>query len=126
MKFEHLFKKLGDMELTLDEALHYCSKENIGFVEFCNDVMVTTATQYYEKKIDYPFADAVANNVYGFMVSDHYLGLTGNSLSEPAYSVYLAFDSGEYFHQNDDRSIEPELKYTRPEIERILREISNA
>ena len=126
MKFEQVFKKLGDMELTLNEALHYCATENIGIVEFCNEVMVVTATQYHENSIDYSFADGVANNVYGFMVSDYYLGVTENSLSEPAYSIYLAFDAGEYFHKNDDRSIDPEFKYTRPEIERILSEIKNS
>lgn len=126
MKFEQVYKKLGEMKLTLIEALNFCATENIDIVEFCNNVMVVTATKYHENSIDYSFADGVANNVYGFMLSDFYLELTENSLSEPAYSIYLAFDAGEYFHKNDDRNIAPEFKYTKPEIERILSEIKNS
>ena len=40
-----------------------------------------------------------------------------------ALAVFNAFDSGEYYHDGDQNGAEPELKYTRPQLEDLLREI---
>lgn len=41
---------------------------------------------------------------------------------EPAYSIFLAFDDGEYRRSKDAVSVDPSEKYTRPQIEIILKE----
>jgi len=37
-----------------------------------------------------------------------------------AREIYEAFDSGEYYHQGDDRSKTPEERYTLPQIRKIV------
>lgn len=44
-------------------------------------------------------------------------------MPEPAFSIYQAFDAGEYWHSGDDREVFPWERWTRPELERILREV---
>jgi hypothetical protein len=39
------------------------------------------------------------------------------------WSVFLAFDNGEYYHDNN-REEDPEEVYTRPMIEQILKQIA--
>jgi hypothetical protein len=36
------------------------------------------------------------------------------------WNVFLAFDAGEYSHDDDDRSTDPSEKYTRPLIAKII------
>ena len=43
--------------------------------------------------------------------------------SEVALECYEAFDSGEYYHDGDERSIDPVEKYTKPKIENLLKRI---
>lgn len=57
------------------------------------------------------------------MISDYYLNSNNNIPADPAYSIHLAFDSGEYYRKEDDKSIEPHLKYTNPGLELILRDL---
>ena len=50
------------------------------------------------------------------------MGLTTYDVPEFAWSVYSAFDEGEFYHDNDSRDIDPSEKYTRPWIEKILKD----
>lgn len=59
-------------------------------------------------------ADAAINTVFALWIGD----VSVEDLLEPAYSIYLAFDAGEYSADDED-SLE---KYTRPELRRILDE----
>jgi len=44
-------------------------------------------------------------------------------MPEPAFSIYLAFDAGEYSHIGDATDAFPWEKWTLPELERILDEV---
>jgi hypothetical protein len=35
-------------------------------------------------------------------------------------SVYEAFDAGEYYHREDPPGTDPERRYTRPQLEKLL------
>jgi hypothetical protein len=110
------------MELASHEIVAYCSENELSYVQFCNELMIDLAKSYLSGKVDYSYADGVANNIHDFMMSDSYLDSNNNTLDDPAYSVYLAFDAGEYYRKDDDRSIEPDIKYTKPELEKIVSE----
>lgn len=61
------------------------------------------------------------NNLYNFWVSsDDYF--KEHKFPDTAWKCFDAFDSGEYYRENDDRSIDLSEKYTRPLIESLLRE----
>jgi len=60
------------------------------------------------------------NLLYGHMTDEFVLETCDNTLPDPAYPIYLAFDAGEYHHSGDALEVDPEEKYTRPEIDRVL------
>lgn len=60
-------------------------------------------------------ADAAMNHLWAFLCSQ-------NDFDIPPYfySVYEAFDAGEYYHSGDGREVSPEERYTKPLIRKIL------
>lgn len=60
------------MELKAEEIIEYCNNRNLGYVEFCNKVLVYLAKNYLSGGLDYSYSDGVANNIYDFMISDYY------------------------------------------------------
>jgi prepilin-type processing-associated H-X9-DG protein len=114
------------MDLESEEIIDYCTANNLNFVAFCNEILIHLSKVYLSGKVNYSFADGVANNIHDFMVSDHYLDSNNNTLSDPAYSIYLAFDAGEYYRKEDDKNIEPHVKYTNPQLEAILLNVEHS
>jgi hypothetical protein len=41
-------------------------------------------------------------------------------MTEYTWSVYLAFDAGEYYHPGDSREVDPVAEYTWPAIREIV------
>lgn len=66
--------------------------------------------RFLKNQMTFADADAVANNFYAL-----YIGKTGE-LPQPADSIYLAFDRGEYSIDDDD----PVEEHTRPVLRQIL------
>ena len=60
----------------------------------------------------FAFCDAIINDIFRVLIPN-------NEHSELFWSMFLAFDEGEYFH-NNDRGEDPEEKYTRPIIAEIV------
>lgn len=57
------------------------------------------------------------NNLFGFWSN----GLPGNpDFPKAAWDCFSAFDEGEFYHTEDDRNVDPEEKYTRPLLEKLL------
>ena len=82
---------------------------------------VYVAQAYAEEKMSFEAADAVMNAAFGVAVSQEF-SAEHDTARFPAkmYEVYQAFDAGEDAHLGDDESIDPELKYTQPLIQRFL------
>lgn len=82
---------------------------------FCDEFSRRVAQGYATGCLCFTVADAAMNRLYAFSY--------GNSRGMlPAYSwdVYQAFDDGEYRHYGDPEDVDPELKYTRPQILALL------
>lgn len=64
-------------------------------------------------------ADTAMNRLWGFLMSR----VASHDWLIPEYfdAVYLAFDAGEYQHRGDDSSVNPEHRYTKPQIAELLR-----
>src|SRR5439155_8287362 len=77
------------------------------------ELSLATTLRYWNGQMTYSDADCIMNNLYiywmtreGVDKSDGFFGI--------AWECYLAFDAGEFYRDNDDRSIDPPEKYTRP------------
>lgn len=83
-----------------------------------NQVAMAVARLFIEGRRDFHYGDAVMNTLFSDMVD---LSLHAD-MPEPAFSIYLAFDAGEYRHPGDGQDELPWEKWTRPALERILHE----
>ncbi|HEV8694545.1 MAG TPA: hypothetical protein VGQ93_10260 [Lysobacter sp.] len=85
---------------------------------FCDEFSRRVAHGYAIGRLSYAVADAAMNRLYVF-------GYGNEDGVLPTYSwdVYRAFDDGEYRHYGDAEDVDPEQKYTRPQIlELVARE----
>ena len=83
--------------------------------EFCDAFSHRVAHEYAAYRLSFSTADAALNRLHTFFY------LRYDSLL-PAYSweVFEAFDEGEYQHDGDADDVNPEDKYTRPQILNII------
>jgi len=77
---------------------------------FCNDVALTVAQRFVDGELSFDDADIVANRIYGLYIGEPI------DIPEPADSIYLAFDRGEYSIAGED----PVEQHTRPTLRKIL------
>lgn len=98
----------GSMDHT--RYLELFREDEAKLYAFCNKVALVIAQRFLDDKMSFDDADAVANEFYAL-----YIGETVE-IPEPADSIYLAFDGGEYAIDGED----PVENYTRPTLRGIL------
>lgn len=78
---------------------------------FCDEFARDVAHGYAAGRLCFTAANAAMKRLYAF-------GYGNSRRMLPAFSwdVYQAFDDGEYRHCGDPDDVDPELKYTRPQI----------
>jgi hypothetical protein len=79
-------------------------------------IAVCLARGFHNSELSFEFCDAVANDIYGV------ISFADEIRPTLFWDVYLAFDEGEYYH-NDKRDEDPSEVYTRPMIARILEDL---
>ncbi len=79
------------------------------------------ARGFYAEELPFEFCDAVVNDLNGFIHTADRRGETLEGAPPLFWSIFLAFDAGEYFHNNNCNE-DPVAMYTRPLIARILEE----
>lgn len=103
---------------SLDPGAFYafCTSQNVTFDDLCNTIALTVAKRFNDSVMTYDDADGVANALSGLMLA-HVTSEADAHLPEPAWTIYLAFDAGEY-----DRGdgIDPIGRFTRPLIRQAL------
>lgn len=75
------------------------------------------ASGFNKGTLDFDFCDRVVNELMGLMGREP-------DLPPLFWDVYLAFDAGE-FYRDDDRSINPVDRFTRPRIAEIVRRFTS-
>ena len=108
------------MELVALMAETGSSKEQL-----CDAVAAELALRFSEDSFSYNFCDDLANVMFGWLVSG-FGDSTTTEIPDFFFNVYLAFDEGEYRHPGDGEDVDPEVKYTRPLIAEIVRELREA
>ena len=77
------------------------------------------AQRYMGGTLSFEVADTFMNSIWSYSCSRA-------EIPALMYSIYQAFDAGEYRHRNDPEGTDSEIKYTRPELARILHEAGAA
>jgi hypothetical protein len=80
---------------------------------------LATALKYWNGQMSYREGDCIANNLFIYWTGNE--DFKDLEFSDISFDCYLAFDAGEYYHEKEDRSIDPSEKYTRPLVEGLLR-----
>jgi len=101
------------------EIMAYCVSNKIEPEEFCNQFAMAIATGFHSGQYSYGFCDDAMNYLWGFMTNPPVFS-SDKEMPEPAFSIYEAFDAGEYYHNGDLPDVDPVEKYTRPLIIDIL------
>lgn len=128
--FDPMATRLSDAELDYvlgmiekapnTELSVMCDHLQIDSRDLLNQLAISVARLFITGGRDFHYCDEVMNIVISDIVD---LSLYAE-MPEPAFSIYQAFDAGEYWHSGDDREVFPWERWTRPELERILREVS--
>jgi hypothetical protein len=102
----------------LDEAamVAYCEARGESPKEVTNRISLTIARRFDANEMSFDDADAVMNELWRFMVA-YIFPHPDEGLWQPAYDLYDAFDRGDY---NQDQSVDPVERYTRPWVKAIL------
>ena len=88
--------------------------------ELIEKVSLQTALKYWNGEIDFSEGDSIMNGVYGYwLYTDKYS--KKYEFSDIAWDCFNAFDSGEYIRSEDGPNVNPVKKYTKPQIESLLK-----
>jgi hypothetical protein len=84
------------------------------------ELSLATALRYWNGQMTYRDGDCIVNNLYIYWMTSELIDKTDGFMGI-VWECYLAFDAGEFYRDNDDRSFDPSEKYTRPLIESLLK-----
>jgi len=111
-----VIEKAPDTELSV-----MCEQLQINSRDLLNQLAISVARLFITGTRDFHYCDEVMNTVISDIID---LSMHAD-MPQPAFSIYQAFDAGEYWHTGDDRDVFPWEKWSRPELERILCEIDD-
>ena len=115
MDIEHLYQESITSKVTIKDFEDYAGESETSVRSAFNKVSLLFAKRYYEGKESYENADNAMNLIWPLMLD--YIVKHNEELVEPTYSIYCAFDEGEYDHRD---GLDPEKAYTYPAIKEIL------
>jgi hypothetical protein len=101
------------VRLTKSDLQSWSMAMNISRSSLCNEIALYLARGFHSSKLAFEFCDAIANDIFGIMIS------TEEGPPEPFYQIYCAFDAGEYKHK-DRPDTDPVETYTRHYIAQIV------
>ena len=71
------------------------------------------ATRYLQRQLDFAAADVAVNRLAGYAIRT-------DQIQPFMWSVYLAFDAGEYPHHGDAPATATDEQHTRPQLTALL------
>jgi hypothetical protein len=112
---DDLMRKAADQPFEAADVDAACAEHGLTIGELFDAISRRIVRGYVSGELPFGFCDGVMNHVYSFMNLNH-------DMAPPAYSysVFLAFDEGEYQHEDDPKDSSPEELYTKPMIAEIL------
>jgi hypothetical protein len=111
-----LFVKAETNGLALDDLAATCEKFGIAPQDVLNQLRIGVAKGYLTGKFIYRFYDGVMNGIINAVVE---VGMSDN-MPQPAFSIYQAFDPGEWARRDYPPDTDPSEKYTKPAVQELV------
>ena len=106
-----IVQQAAEASLTEEVVSAFCQQQGITRDEFLDLFSAHVARGFLSGPLRFEFCNSAMNELPGF---------TRYELPAFAWSVYDAFDAGEYRHTGDFDSDDPVEKYTRPAVRQLL------
>jgi len=107
------------------EIMAHCAAPQIDPADFCNEFALSIANGFNNGQLTYEFCDDAMNYLFGFMTHPPVFG-ADKDMPEPAFTIYEAFDAGEFTRPGDAPDVDPVEKYTKPLIKEVLAQYAAA
>lgn len=117
MDIEGLLKNLVEGGLSHQDYLDCADQLECSLPDVFNRLSILLAKRFVDGDLSFVVADEVANCIWASMLD--FTHKNRMELAEPCYSIYCAFDAGEYDHRDNSDPVE---KYTKSELKEILRD----
>ena len=92
-----------------------CKDLGLSLPEFCDAFAIEVARQYHNGFLSWDDCDGAINSLFYAYVHN----FDQATFPELAYSVFSAFDDGEYLHPGDPESFDPQT-HTKTQIKTII------
>ena len=106
-----------DRHLTEADVLRWSTGSGLSRRQLFDGIAKCLALGFHSSELSFEFCDGVMNDLFGPVTN------TDGPKPELFWDVYSAFDEGEYYHGNN-RDDDPVETYTRPIIDRIVKELA--
>jgi hypothetical protein len=113
---EPIIQQASTGKISRSDAEAACSAQGIEMTDLYNRVALMVAKRFHAGTLSYEDGDAAMNAVF-YMMTDDAVNGHPDPFVQPAWSIYLAFDEGEYCHGG---STDPVETFTRPQIRHVL------
>jgi len=114
---EQLIHRAIEGSLGREQIDSTCVSMQLPPNDLYNELALVIARRFISGDMGFEDADLAINSIWSLMI----MSTDRNSdLADPAYSIYQAFDEGEYDHGDGEDPIE---KFTKPRITELLSEI---
>ena len=111
MNFSEIVKHCASNGLTASEVEEFCAYQSLNLVSFFDGFSGCVAHGYARGEWDFSLCDAAMNRLIAF---------ANYQLPNYSRAVFEAFDQGEYHHRQDSPDVDPQEKYTKPRIARLI------
>jgi len=117
---EKILARLSKELLTTNKTVHLLNNPKDYPKELIEKLSIETALKYWNGEIGFDDGDRIMNNLCGSCIHNE-TDFVNYEFPTTAWECFLAFDAGEFYRQEDDKSVDPSEKYTKPLIAEFLR-----
>lgn len=103
----------------------YCLATQQSLREFSNRLALSLARGFLDGHLDYAFCTDTLNSLFSFIMEPQFLDAEAG-LPQPAFGIFQAFDSSEYYRDSDPPDVDAIAQFTRPRLAEILRRHATA
>lgn len=102
------------------ELRAWCHATQHSLREFSNRLAISLARRFLDGELSYEFCDETLACLFSFIMEPQFLE-SAEGLPQPAFALYQAFDTTEYYRGSEPPDVDAVARYTRPRVEEILR-----
>lgn len=117
---EKILDELSKGILSIAEIVYLFNDSKDFPKELIEELSLATALKYWNGQLSYQDGDMIMNNLFIGCIHNQ-TDFENYHFPTTAWECYLAFDSGEFYRPNDDKSVDPAEKYTKPLVEELLK-----